>query len=70
MRDIEEMKKHIAEGTTPTLGPRAMPTPYGIPPYMAPSPDQEKEILEQQRNLISTQIEAIKKRLEELEKEE
>jgi hypothetical protein len=70
MRDIEEMKKHIAEGTTPSIWPRPMATPYGIPPYMAPSPEQEKELLEQQRNYISTQIEVIKKRLEELEKGE
>lgn len=68
IRDIEEMKKHIAEGTTPTIWPRSMSTPYGIMPYIAPSPEHEKEFLERQRNLISNQIEAIKKRLEELEK--
>jgi prefoldin subunit 5 len=68
MRDIEEMKKHIAEGTTPAIWPRSTAAPYGMPPYIAPSPEQEKEFLEQQRNIISTQIEAIKKRLEDLEK--
>jgi prefoldin subunit 5 len=70
MRDIEEMKKHIAEGTTPSMWPRTMATPYGAPPYVAPSTEQEKEFLEQQRNIISNQIEAIKKHLEELEKGE
>lgn len=70
LRDIEEMKKHIAEGTTPTIWPRTMATPYGIPPYIAPSTEQEKEFLEQQRNYISNQMESIKKRLEEIEKGE
>jgi hypothetical protein len=70
LRDIEEMKKHIAEGTTPTFWQRSMVTPYGIPPYTAPSPEEEKAFLEQQRNFITNQIEAIKKRLEELHKEE
>jgi chaperonin cofactor prefoldin len=47
-----------------------MATPHGIQPYMAPSPEQEKEFLEQQRNFIADQIETIKKRLEELKKGE
>lgn len=70
MRDIEEMKKHIAEGTTPTSWQRSMVTPYGIPPYTAPSIEEEKEYLEQQSTFITNQIKAIKKRLEELHKEE
>ena len=69
-RYIEEMKKHIAEGTTPTIWQRSMAPPYGIPPYTALSPEEEKAFLEQQRNFITNQIEAIKKRLEELHKEE
>jgi hypothetical protein len=68
-RDIEEMKKNIAKGSTPAIWPRAMASPYGGLSYMAPSPLQE-EFLKQQRNFISTQIEVINKCLEELEKEE
>jgi hypothetical protein len=70
MRDIEEMKKHVAEGTTPSVMPSWTPSPYGTPPYLAPTPEQEKEFLEQQRNFIADQIETIKKRLEELKKGE
>ena len=67
MREIEEMKKHIAEGTTPATWPHA---PYGPTPFPATTPGQERQFLEQQRGLIASQMEAIKKRLEELGKEE
>jgi hypothetical protein len=69
-REIEVMKEHIAKGTTPSVWPSRVVTPYGVPPYMAHSPEQERELLEQQKNFITSQIEAIKKRLEELEEEE
>jgi hypothetical protein len=67
MRDIETMKKHVAEGTTPETWPS---TPYGPAMFPTTSPEQEKMFLEQQQNAIRVQMEAIKKRLEELGKEE
>lgn len=66
-KDIEEMKRHVEEGTVPSTWPRQPFTQYGMGPYTA-SPEQEKQFLEQQRDAISSQMESIKKRLEELEK--
>jgi hypothetical protein len=65
-RDIEELRKHVEEGTTPST----WPTTYS--PYLFPTvpPEQERQVLEQQRDWISSQMDSIKKRLEELEKEE
>ena len=68
-RDIEEMKRHVEEGTVPSTWSRSPFTPYGMGPYAA-SPEQEKLMLEQQRDAIASQMESIKKRLEELEKGE
>ncbi len=70
MRDIEEMKKHLAEGTTPTTWPMWPPAPYGPAPFAAATPEQERQFLEQQEKAISSQMDAIKKRLEEVRKEE
>jgi len=64
-RNIEEMKKHVEEGTTPTTWP-TQPLPYYGTGAYAPSPEQEKKILEEQMTAISSQMEAIKKRLEEI----
>jgi hypothetical protein len=66
---IEEMRRHVEEGTTPTTWPQYPQTYYGVPPFMAPSPDQEKTFLEQQSSAIEAQMEDIRKRLEELERE-
>jgi hypothetical protein len=70
LREIEEMKKHVAEGTTPAVWPRTTATAYGVPQIIAPTPFDEKELLEQQSSFLSSQIETVRKRLEELEKEE
>lgn len=67
MKDIENLKKHIEDGTTPSTWPSATYGPY---PFMATAPEQERQFLEQQRDWIASQMESIKKRLEELEKEE
>ena len=67
MKDIEDLKKHIEDGTTPSTWPSATYGPY---PFMATAPEQERQFLEQQRDWIASQMESIKKRLEELEKEE
>jgi len=64
-RNIEEMRKHVEEGTTPTTWP-TQPLPYYGTGAYAPSPEQEKKILEEQMTAISSQMEAIKKRLEEI----
>lgn len=67
MRGIEELRKHVEEGTTPPSWPSA---PYGPYPFPAAAPEQERQFLEQQRDWIASQMESIRKRLEELEKEE
>jgi hypothetical protein len=69
VKDIDEMRRHVEEGTTPTTWSQYPRTYYGIPPFAAPSPDQEKRFLEQHRSAIEAQMEDIRKRLEELEKE-
>jgi hypothetical protein len=64
VRNIEELKRHIEEGT---------PLPSGLQrpsiPYPTIQPEKERQLLERQREMISYQLEDIKKRLEELEKE-
>jgi len=67
--EIEEMKRHVEAGTTPTSFPLRGTTPYGFPPYGV-APEGERQFLEQQRDAIASGMEAIKKRLEELEKGE
>jgi hypothetical protein len=67
MRDIEELRKHVEEGTTPSTWPQATYGPY---PFTAADPEQERQFLEQQSDWIASQMESIKKRLEELGKEE
>jgi len=67
-RDIDEMKRHVEQGTVPSTWPRSTPY-YSGNPYTA-SPEQEKQFLEEQMGAITSQTEAIKKRLQELEKEE
>jgi len=64
-KDIEEMKKHVEEGTVPTTWP-TQPLPYYGTGVYAPSPEQEKKLLEEQMTVISSQKDAIKKRLEEI----
>ena len=64
-KDIEEMKKHVEEGTVPAIWPTQSLPYYGTGAY-APSPEQEKKLLEEQMKAISSQTEAIKKRLEEI----
>jgi hypothetical protein len=64
-KDIEEMKKHVEEGTVPTTWPRQSLPYYGVGAY-APSPEHEKQLLEYHMTAISAQIEAIKKRLEQI----
>jgi hypothetical protein len=66
MREIETMKKHVSEGTSPVAWPSTAFRPRMFP---AASPEQEKQFLEQQQNAILEQMESIKKRLEELGKE-
>ena len=63
--NIEEMKRHVEEGTTPSTWP-TQPFPYYGTGAYAPSPEQEKKILEEQMTAISSEMEAIKKRLEEI----
>ena len=62
---IEEMRRHVEAGTTPTTWP-TQPLPYSGAGAYAPSPEQEKTLLEGQMTAISSQIEAVKKRLEEI----
>jgi len=65
---IEEIRKMIEErGPSPT----APPMPYwGAAPYgVMPPPEQERQMLEQQTNALESQIEAIKKRLDDLSRE-
>jgi len=62
---IEEMKRHVEEGTTPTTWP-TQPLPYYGTGAYAPSPEQEKKLLEEQKEMMASQMEAIKKRLEEI----
>ena len=64
-KSIEEMKRHIEEGTVPAIWP-TQPLPYYGTGAYAPSPEQEKKLLEEQMTAISSQREAIKKRLEEI----
>ncbi len=64
-KDIEEMKRHVEEGTMPSTWP-TQPLPYYGTGAYASSPEQEKKLLEEQMTAISSQSEAIKKRLEEL----
>lgn len=66
-REIGEMRRHVEEGTTPPTWPQATYTPY---PFPAAAPEEERRFLEQQRDWIASQMESIKKRLEELEKGE
>ncbi|MGD2142772.1 MAG: DUF5320 domain-containing protein [Candidatus Bathyarchaeota archaeon] len=70
MRDIENLKKHVEEGTTPSGWPARQFSPYAPYGFPAATPEQEREFLEQQRDLIVSQMESIKKRLEDLEKED
>lgn len=67
-KDIDEMKRHVEQGTAPSTWPRSAPY-YGGVPYTA-SPEQEKQFLEEQMGAITSQMEAMKKRLQELEKGE
>jgi len=64
-KDIEAMRRHVEEGTTPATWP-TQPLPYYGTGAYAPSPEQEKELLEGQMTAIASQMEAIKKRLEEI----
>ena len=64
-RNIEEMKRHVEEGTVPATWP-TQPFPYNDTGAYAPSPEQEKKLLEGQMTAISSQMDAIKKRLEEI----
>jgi hypothetical protein len=64
-RNIEEMRKHVEEGTVPPAW-SMQPLPYlGAGAYPV-SPEQEKTFLEEQMKAISSQMESIKKRLEEI----
>ena len=67
MGEIEEMKRHVEAGTTPTAS--RFPAPYGFQPYGV-AHESERKFLEQQRDAIASEMEAIKKRLGELEKGE
>jgi hypothetical protein len=64
LRNVEELKRHIEEGT---------PLPNSLQqlsvPYPTIQPENERQLLERQREIISYQLEDIGKRLEELEKE-
>lgn len=66
---IEELKKMIEEGakkgTTQITG--LIPF-WGLHPYGALTPEQERMIREQQAKALEDQIDAIKKRLEELKR--
>jgi hypothetical protein len=64
-KSIEEMKRHVEEGTTPATWP-TQPLPYYGAGAYAQSPEQEKSLLEGQMKAISLQMEAIRKRLEEI----
>jgi len=64
-KDIEEMKKHVEEGTVPATWPGPPLPYYGAGAYIT-SPEQEKTLLEEQMTVISSQMEAIKKRLEDI----
>ena len=68
-KDIEEMKRHVEEGTMPATWP-TQPLPYYGTEAYAPSPEQEKKLLEEQMTAISSQKEAIKKRLKEIKEED
>jgi chaperonin cofactor prefoldin len=72
---IEELKKMMEEGTPQQSAPSTGQMPfwglgqYGpmVPPYpFMPAPEQEKQMLEQQVKVMEDQIEAIRKRLDEL----
>ena len=63
------MKRHVEEGTVPTTWP-TQPLPYYGAGVYAPSPEQEKKLLEEQMTALSSQTEAIKKRLEEIKEED
>ena len=65
---IEELKKLIDEGAT-AASPRLGTTPFWAPtPYWpAPTPEQERKMLEQQSETLEWHIEAIKRRLKELD---
>lgn len=39
---------------------------WGRAPFAALSPDEEKNLLEQQKNWLETQLQAVEKRLQEL----
>jgi hypothetical protein len=67
-RRIEELKKMIEEGTSPRVTSPAGQMPFwGQMPYgPAPTPEQEKQMLEQQAEWLKRQIDDINKRLEEL----
>jgi len=66
---IEEMRKHVEAGTMPATWP-TQPLPYYGVGAFAPSPEQEKKLLEGQMTAISSQMEAIQKRLEEIKEED
>jgi hypothetical protein len=68
-RNIEEMKRHVEEGTVPATWP-TQPFPYYGTGAYAPSPEQEKKLLEEQMTAISSQMDAIKKRLAEIKEED
>lgn len=66
---IEELKKLIEEGAQTGMAPAAGPMPFWGPmPYGMPTPEQERTMLEQHAKALEVQIEAIRKRLEELRK--
>lgn len=72
---IEELKKMIEKSPTQQPVPPTVQTPYlgprqygpGIAPYpLTPPSEQERQMLEQQARAMEYQIEAIRKRLDEL----
>ena len=64
-KDIEEMKRHVDLDTTPTTWPTQPLSLYRAGVY-APSPEQEKKLLEEQMTTLSLQVEGIKKRLADI----
>ncbi|MBS7631418.1 DUF5320 domain-containing protein [Candidatus Bathyarchaeota archaeon] len=68
---IADLKKMIEEGgKTGTTQPTGSMPFWGPFPYVMLTPEQERSILEQQAKMLEDQINAIKKRLEDLGKEE
>jgi len=68
---IEELKKMIEEGARTGTSPTTVSIPFWGPmQYGIQTPEQEKTMLEQHAKALEDQIEAVKKRLEELRKED